>query len=156
MTNILQEITISFSETAGVYQLLKCARGERAWPKAHVQQRGLQVLAQPLYLLNEEVDVRLGGGWVRDDHPEEVGFVPLRLVANHGCPRLHHQGFDLGSHPVQFFSSLRAVRNPSEALWNVPETDICVLRFIILWWWGQLKEVCSFSFSITSTVPASR
>lgn len=60
----------------------------------------LQVLAQPFYFLNEEVDVRLGGRWVGDDHPEEVGFVPLGLVANHGCPRLHHQGFDLGSHLV--------------------------------------------------------
>lgn len=100
MTNILQEITISFSETVGVCQLLKGAIGERAWPRTLVQQRLLQVLAQPLYLFNEEVDVRLGGSWVGDDHPEEVGFVPLRLVANHGCARLHHQGFDLGSHLV--------------------------------------------------------
>lgn len=49
-------------------------------------ERGLQILTQPLYLLNEEIDVRLGGGWVGDDHPEEVGFVPLRLVAHHGRP----------------------------------------------------------------------
>lgn len=60
----------------------------------------LQILAQSFYLLNEEVDVRLGGGRVRDDHPEEVGLVPLRLVANHGRARLHHQGFDFGSHLV--------------------------------------------------------
>lgn len=62
--------------------------------------RRLQILAQSLYLLNEEVDVRLGGGWVGDDHPEEVGLVPLRLVANHGRARLHHQGFDFRSHLV--------------------------------------------------------
>lgn len=46
---------------------------------------GLQILTQPLYFLDEEIDVRLGGGWVGDDHPEEVGLVPLRLVTNHGC-----------------------------------------------------------------------
>lgn len=60
----------------------------------------LQILAQSFYLFNEEVDVRLCGGRVRDDHPEEVGLVALRLVANHGRARLHHQGFDFRSHLV--------------------------------------------------------
>lgn len=60
----------------------------------------LQILAQAFYLLKEEVDVGLRGGRVRDDHPEEVGLVPLRLVANHGRAGLHHQGFDFGSHLV--------------------------------------------------------
>lgn len=63
--------------------------------------RQLQILAQPLYFLNEEVDIRLGSGWVGDDHPEEVGLVPLRLVANHGRARLHHQGFDFRGHLVR-------------------------------------------------------
>ena len=36
-----------------------------------------------------------------DDHPEEVGLVPLRLVANHGCARFHHQGFDFRGHLVR-------------------------------------------------------
>ena len=61
----------------------------------------LQILAQPLYLLNQEVNIRLGSGWVGDDHPEEVSLVPLRLVANHGCARFHHQGFDFRGHLVR-------------------------------------------------------
>lgn len=60
----------------------------------------LQILAQSFYLLNEEVNIRLRSGWVRDDHPEKVGLVPLRLVANHGRARLHHQRFDFGGHLV--------------------------------------------------------
>lgn len=83
----------------------------------------LQVLAQPFYFLNEEVDVRLGGRWVGDDHPEEVGFVPLGLVANHGCPRLHHQGFDLGSHLV-----VENIKS-SSALMVTPPTPLLLLLF---------------------------
>ena len=58
----------------------------------------LQVMAQPLDLIDEEVDVRLGGGRVGDDHAEEVDLLTLGLVAHHGGPRLHHQRLDLGGH----------------------------------------------------------
>lgn len=75
--------------------------GEREFPETHGLRTQSQVLAQSFYLLNEEVDIRLGRGWVRDDHPEEVGLVPLRLVAHHGRARLHHQGFDFGGHLVR-------------------------------------------------------
>ena len=60
----------------------------------------LQILAQSFYLLDEEVNIGLCSSWVRDDHPEKVGLVPLGLVANHGRARLHHQGFDFGGHLV--------------------------------------------------------
>lgn len=46
----------------------------------------LQVVAQPLYLINEEVDVRLGDCRVGNDHTEKVDFVALRLVSHHGGP----------------------------------------------------------------------
>lgn len=68
-----------------------------------MQQRwltGLQVVTQPLNLINEEVDVRLRHRGVGDDHAEEVDFVALRLVAHHGGPRLHHHGFNLWCHLV--------------------------------------------------------
>lgn len=48
--------------------------------------KSLQVVAHPLYLVNEEVDVRLGGCGVGHDHTEEVDFIALRLVAYHGGP----------------------------------------------------------------------
>lgn len=44
----------------------------------------LQVVADPLYLVDEEVDVRLGGRRVGDDHTEEVDLIGLWLVAHHG------------------------------------------------------------------------
>lgn len=46
----------------------------------------LQVVADPLYLVDEEVDVRLGGCRVGDDHTEEVDLIGLWLVAHHGGP----------------------------------------------------------------------
>lgn len=46
----------------------------------------LQVIADPLYLVDEEVDVRLGGRRVGDDHTEEVDLIGLWLVAHHGGP----------------------------------------------------------------------
>lgn len=58
----------------------------------------LQVLSESLDLLDEEVDVRLGGSVIGDDHAEEVDLVSLRLVAHHGGAALHHHGFDLRRH----------------------------------------------------------
>ncbi len=55
-------------------------------------------MTQPLDLVNEEVDVRLGGRGVGDDHTEEVDFIALRLVAHHGGAWLHHHGLDLWRH----------------------------------------------------------
>lgn len=57
-----------------------------------------QVLSESLDLLDEEVDVRLGGSVVGDDHAEEIDFVSLRLVAHHGGAALHHHRFDLWRH----------------------------------------------------------
>lgn len=51
---------------------------------------GLQVVPQSLDLIHQEVDVGAGCSGVGDDHAEEVDLVPLRLVAHHGRPRLHH------------------------------------------------------------------
>lgn len=48
--------------------------------------RRLQVLTQPLDLIDEEVDVGLSDRGVGDDHSEEVDVVALRLVAHHGGP----------------------------------------------------------------------
>lgn len=61
----------------------------------------LQVLSEALDLFDEEVDVLEGGGWVGDDHSEEVDFVCLRLVAHHGRPVLHHPSFDCRSNLVK-------------------------------------------------------
>ena len=61
----------------------------------------LQVVAHPLDLVNEEVDVGLSGRVVGHHHAEEVDFVALRLVAHHGGPRLHHHGLDLWRHLEQ-------------------------------------------------------
>lgn len=47
---------------------------------------GLQILAQPFNLIDEEVDVGLRGREVGHHHPEEVDFISLRLVAHHGGP----------------------------------------------------------------------
>lgn len=46
----------------------------------------LQVVADPLHLVDEEVDVGLGGCRVGDDHTEEVDLIGLWLVAHHGGP----------------------------------------------------------------------
>lgn len=61
----------------------------------------LQVATQPLNLINEEVNVGLGGRRVGDDHTEEVDFIALRLVAHHGGPGLHHHGLDLWCYLVE-------------------------------------------------------
>lgn len=55
-------------------------------------------MAEPFYLLNEEVDVFEGRSRVRDHHPEKVDFVALWLVADHRGPVLHHPGLDHRSH----------------------------------------------------------
>lgn len=48
--------------------------------------KSLQVVTQPFNLIDEEVDVGLGGCRVGDHHTEEVDFIGLRLVAHHGGP----------------------------------------------------------------------
>ena len=58
----------------------------------------LQVVAQSLDLVDQEVDVRARGGRVGDHHAEEVDLLPLWLVAHHGSSTLHHQRLDLRSH----------------------------------------------------------
>lgn len=63
---------------------------------------GLQVVGEPLDLIDEEVDVRLGDRRIGDDHSEEVYFIALRLVAHHGGPRLHHHGLDLWRHLLEW------------------------------------------------------
>lgn len=63
--------------------------------------QSLQVVTQPLNLVNEEVNVGLGGRRVGDHHTEEVDFSALRLVAHHGGSRLHHHGLDLWCYLVE-------------------------------------------------------
>ena len=65
---------------------------------APIRRSLLQVVAQSLDLVDQEVDVGARGRRVGDDHAEEVDLLTLRLVAHHGGPTLHHQSLDLRSH----------------------------------------------------------
>ena len=65
---------------------------------APIRRSLLQVVAQSLDLVDQEVDVGARGRRVGDHHAEEVDLLTLRLVAHHGGPTLHHQGLDLRSH----------------------------------------------------------
>lgn len=58
----------------------------------------LQVVPQPLNLLDQEVDVWPGSRRVGDDHAEEVDLVSLWLVTHHSSARLHHHRLDLWGH----------------------------------------------------------
>lgn len=82
---------------------IKQLKGSGTAPRSLERRRlsGLQVVTEPLYLIDEEVDVRLGNRRVGDDHSEEVYFIALRLVAHHGGPRLHHHGLDLWCHLLE-------------------------------------------------------
>ena len=53
-------------------------------------------LSDSFDLVDQEIDVGLGGGRVGDDHPEEVDSVAERLVAHHRRPLQHHLRLDLG------------------------------------------------------------
>lgn len=60
-------------------------------------------MAQPLDLLDQEVDVRPAGSRVGNDHAEEIDFISLWLVTHHGGTRLHHPRLDLWGHLLQTF-----------------------------------------------------
>ena len=55
---------------------------------------GLQVVAQAVHLVEEEVDVGVGDGRRGDDVAEEVGPVVQRLVAHHQRAGLHHAALE--------------------------------------------------------------
>ena len=50
----------------------------------------LQIVPEPIELLQHEVDVLLCLSLVGDDGPEEVGQLAQRLVADHHAAGLHH------------------------------------------------------------------
>ena len=56
----------------------------------------LEVVSEPLHLVEHEVDVGLVDGLVGDDRAEEVGVHPERLVADHQGAGVHHPPLQLG------------------------------------------------------------
>lgn len=79
--------SITLSAALRLFHLV-ASRGNQALKGFRLAIRGgeerLQVLAQPLDLVDEEVDIRLGGCRVGDHHAEEIDLVGLWLVAHHG------------------------------------------------------------------------
>lgn len=55
-------------------------------------------MAQPDDLIQQEVDVFLLRGRIRQHTPEEIDFGSQRLIANQNRPLLHHPAFDPRSH----------------------------------------------------------
>ena len=54
----------------------------------------LDVLAKALNLIQNVVHVLKRGSGTAEDHPEEVGVITKRLIANHHCAIVHHAALD--------------------------------------------------------------
>jgi len=97
----------------------------------------LQVAAEALDLVDEEVHVVARGGRVLQHQPEEVGPVAQRLVRDHHGARFDHALFDLGSHLPKVDLVTRS--GPNALLANfqivfsspsrIPKIDLVLLSF---------------------------